>query len=172
MNLVTKPLGSSRASYFHKMCLSFQVFISIWGAHGGEELYHWRMLIQDGWLVLMGALSSMVVKPCPACARNGYPKSRMSLATKPLGSLRPSSLCCPCSSSWSLTNLWGTYWGEWLYHWRMLRQNGWPLHIRAWILMVVRPYPTCARNGYPRVGIALSPSLWGAQEQVVFAARA
>ena len=46
----------------------------------------------------------MVVESCLACARNGYPKSGMSLATKSLGSLRPSSLCRPCSSSRTLTN--------------------------------------------------------------------
>src|ERR1700738_5639598 len=53
----------------------------------------------------MRALSSMVVKPCPAYAKNGYPKSGMSRATKPLGSLRASCLCRPCSSLRSLPNL-------------------------------------------------------------------
>ena len=46
----------------------------------------------------------MVVEPCSACARNGYPNSGINIATKSLGSFRASSLRRPCSSSWSLTN--------------------------------------------------------------------
>src|ERR1700737_4750081 len=53
----------------------------------------------------MRALSSMVVEPCSACARNGYPKTGMSLATKSLRSLRASSLRHPCSSLRTLTYL-------------------------------------------------------------------
>ena len=78
---------------------------AFWGAYEGEGLYHWRMLMQDGWPLHMRALSLMIVRPCPTCERNGYPKSGMSLVIKSLGSLRASCLCRPCSSSRSLTNL-------------------------------------------------------------------
>ena len=63
------------------------------------------MLMQDEWPLHMRALSSMIVRPCPTYERNGYPKSRMMLVTKSLGSSRVSCLCRPCSSSRSLTNL-------------------------------------------------------------------
>ena len=52
------------------------------------------------------------VRPCATCARNGYPKSGMSLATKSLRSLRARSLRRPWSSSWSLTNLLRCIWGR------------------------------------------------------------
>ena len=53
----------------------------------------------------MGVRSSMIVRPCPTCERNGYPKSGMMFVTKSLGSLRPSSLRRLRSTSQSLTNL-------------------------------------------------------------------
>ena len=69
-------------------------------------------LMQGEWPLHMRALSLMVVRPCATCARNGYPKSGMSLATKSLRSLRARSLRRPWPSSWSLTNLLRCIWGR------------------------------------------------------------
>ena len=84
--------------------LKFAEFDKPFEVHTGDEwLYHWQMLIEDGWPLHIKAFRSMVVRPYPTYQRNG--KSGMMLVRKSLGSLRPSFLCRPCSISWSLTNL-------------------------------------------------------------------
>ena len=105
MSLVTKSLGSSRASSLCKIWSSFWVLTSIlrciW-RQGTLALAN----VNARWMAI--AYESIKLdgcRPCTTCKRNGYPKSGMSLVSKSLGSFRASCVCRLCLSSRSLSNL-------------------------------------------------------------------
>jgi hypothetical protein len=76
----------------------------------GLANYH-HHFIQEFFLKVATTLPDLLGK-------NGYPKSGMSFVTKPLGSLRTSSLRHPCSSSRNLANLLRCIRGQVILHWR------------------------------------------------------
>ena len=115
MNFVTKPWWIQEQVLFARCSQVSGFSQAFWGAYEGVGPYHRQMLMQDEWPLHIRALRSMIVRPCLICERYDYPKSGMSLVSKSLGSLKPSSLLRPltklfrCIRGWVHLSLAG-YW--------------------------------------------------------------